>query len=64
MDQLELLRRLVKVLEGLGVAYMVGGSQASMYYGEPRQTNHIDVVVDLRPSHIEGLVAAFPFPDY
>lgn len=64
MDQLELLGRLVTVLEGLGVAYMVGGSHASMYYGEPRQTNDIDVVADLRPNHIDGLVAAFPFPDY
>ena len=33
MTQAELLRYLVEVLESLGVEYMIGGSQASMYYG-------------------------------
>lgn len=64
MDHLELLSRLVAVLDELGVAYMVGGSQASMYYGEPRQTNDIDVVADLWSDHIGALMSEFPFPEY
>lgn len=64
MDQLELLIRLVAVLEELGVVYMVGGSHASMYYGEPRYTNDIDVVADLRPDHVRAIVSKFPFPEY
>ena len=38
MTQAELLRHLVEALEMLGAEYMIGGSQAAMYYGEPRLT--------------------------
>lgn len=48
MTQAELLRYLVDVLETLGVEYMIGGSHASMYYGEPRLTRDVDVIVKLR----------------
>ena len=47
MTQAELLRYLVDALGALGVEYMIGGSQASMYYGEPRLTRDVDVVVDI-----------------
>ena len=47
MTQAELLRYLVDALDAVGVAYMIGGSQASMYYGEPRLTRDVDVVVEL-----------------
>lgn len=62
MTQAELLRYLVEVLETLGAEYMIGGSQASMYYGEPRLTRDIDVVVRLRREDVPALVARFP-PD-
>ena len=39
---------------------MVTGSVAAMAYGEPRLTNDIDVVVDLRETHVKGIVAGFP----
>jgi hypothetical protein len=45
VTQAELLRYLVEVFEGLGLQYMVGGSHAAMYYGEPRLTRHVDIVV-------------------
>jgi len=47
--------RVVDVLEGLGVGYHVGGSYASSVHGVPRQTQDIDLVVDLP----EGVVDAF-----
>ena len=47
MTQAELLRYLVEVLDGLGLTYMVGGSHAAMYYGEPRLTRDVDIVVAL-----------------
>jgi hypothetical protein len=47
MTQAELLRHLVDTLEALATEYMIGGSQAAMYYGEPRLTRDIDVVVAL-----------------
>jgi len=47
MNQAQLLHHLVEALESLGAEYMIGGSQAAIYYGEPRLTRDIDVVVAL-----------------
>ena len=64
VNQAELLRYLADVLESLGVDYMIGGSQASMYYGEPRLTRDIDVVVDLRPPHLPAFLGRFPAGEF
>ena len=40
------------------------GSVASTYYGVPRATHDIDFVVQLAPSQIAALAAAFPAPAY
>src|SRR5688572_4781186 len=34
-------------LEQLGAPYMVSGSVAAMFYGEPRLTNDVDIIIDL-----------------
>ena len=60
MTQAELLRYLVDALETLGVEYMIGGSQASMYYGEPRLTRDVDVIVKLRLDALPAFVDRFP----
>jgi len=54
----------IKVLENLGIPYMVVGGFAAIFYGEPRLTIDVDIVVDMEPEHIKPLVAAFPVPDY
>jgi hypothetical protein len=41
------LRELFALLEKCGIEFMVGGSFASGAWGEPRQTNDIDIVVRL-----------------
>ena len=64
MEQPDLLRYVVEVLEGLDITYMVVGAIASSAYGEPRLTQDIDVVVDLRPEHIRHLCDAFPPGEY
>lgn len=64
MNQAELLRYLVDTLEELGIDYMISGSQASIYYGEPRFTQDIDVVVDLTLSQIPALVGRFASPEF
>lgn len=46
------------ILERLGVRYLVGGSLASSVHGEPRTTNDIDIVADLRPHHVGPFVEA------
>ena len=60
MTQAELLRYLVEALEGLGLEYMVGGSHAAMYYGEPRLTRDVDVVVTLPLERLSALLQRFP----
>lgn len=64
MEQDELLRRVVHTLENLGIPYLITGSIATILYGEPRFTNHIDVVVQLTPDHTEALIEAFPADEF
>lgn len=60
----ELLRRLAQTLARLEIPYFVTGSVATTYWGEPRFTRYIDVVVELRRGDIERLVAEFPAPEF
>ena len=64
MDQIELIQTTLRVLEELDLTYMVVGSIASSYYGEPRFTQDVDVVVDLPRGLIRKLCDAFPSPDF
>lgn len=54
----------VDVLERLEIPYMVVGGFAAIFYGEPRLTIDVDIVVDMKWEHVEPFVAAFPIPDY
>jgi len=56
-ESLELLLKVVEVLEDLGVPYHVGGSFASSVHGNPRQTQDADVVADLPASAVPAFVA-------
>lgn len=58
------MQRVAAFLESHGIRYRVVGSLASMAYGEPRFTNDIDVLADLRPEHIVAFLEAFPPPDH
>jgi hypothetical protein len=64
MEPSELLRYAIQVLEKLGLRYFVTGSTATIFYGEPRFTNDIDIVVDLPPGRVEELCAAFPSSEF
>jgi len=64
VEQVDLLRHLIDVLEGMGVPYMLVGSFASGAYGEPRLTQDIDVVVDLPQSRVGEFCGAFPSQEY
>ena len=46
------------VLEELGVAYVISGSMASTAYGRVRSTMDVDIVADLQPPQVDGLVQA------
>ena len=64
MEQDELLRHVVDILEEQGITYLLVGSLASGVYGEPRLTHDIDVVVELRLDQVARLCDAFPAADY
>ena len=64
MTQAELLRHVVDAFEALGIRYMIGGSQASVYYGEPRFTQDIDIIADVRAVHLPGLRERFPSGEF
>ena len=64
MTQADLLRYLVETLEDVGVPYMVGGSHAAMYYGEPRLTRDVDVVVTLSLERLPALLEQFPAGEF
>lgn len=49
---LDVLLPVARALEAVGAPYFVGGSVASSLVGEPRATNDIDFVVDLRPDQV------------
>ncbi|MBI3030082.1 MAG: nucleotidyl transferase AbiEii/AbiGii toxin family protein [Candidatus Rokubacteria bacterium] len=64
MNQAELLRYIVEKLEGIGIDYMVSGSHASIYYGEPRMTHDIDVVAEVTLTHLPALLDRFASPEF
>jgi hypothetical protein len=60
---LDVALQLARALDAAEVAYFLGGSLASSLQGEPRATNDIDVVVELRASDVDRLLAALG-PDF
>jgi hypothetical protein len=64
VDQADLMRMAVEVLERLDIPYLVVGSAASSIYGEPRMTQDIDIVIDPTSAQLDQLCAAFPPDDY
>lgn len=64
MEQTDLLRLAIDVLETQNVPYMLVGSYASGLYGEPRYTQDIDMVVELTPSHVGRFCDAFASDEF
>lgn len=57
-DPLRVALAVAGIFERLGVPYVTAGSFASSLHGEPRSTDDVDIVADLRPTHVPPLVAA------
>jgi len=51
-----LLADVIGRLDRAGIAYMLTGSLASTYHGEPRATRDLDLVIDPAPDALERLV--------
>lgn len=50
--------KLARVFDALGIRYIVGGSLASSIYGIPRATQDVDLVADVRFSHVDAITSA------
>jgi D-ribose pyranose/furanose isomerase RbsD len=57
-DGLRVALIVLEVLDRLAVPYHLGGSYASSIHGIPRQTQDVDLVVDLHKDRVHGLVEA------
>ena len=56
-ETLRVVFLVIDVLETLGIRYHLGGSFASSVHGLPRQTQGIDLVVDLDAANVDELVS-------
>lgn len=64
MEQSELMRLIVQALESLKIPFMITGSHASAYYGEPRFTRDIDIVAELKEGQVDEFVKFFPVDQF
>lgn len=64
MDQSELLKYLVNIFNLIKIEYFITGSIASIFYGEPRFTNDIDIVAKIEEKHIPELLKRFPAKEF
>lgn len=64
MDQLEFFRQIIRTLQTSGMRYMVVGSFASGFWGEPRATYDVDVLIALGASELPGLAKLFPSDEF
>ena len=54
----------VRPLQEAGIRYIVTGSMAAIFYGEPRLTLDVDLVVFLNDKDIAKLAEIFPSSDF
>jgi len=64
MPEAELFLLFVRPLNHSGIRYVVTGSVAAIFYGEPRLTLDVDFIVFLRDQDIEALTKVFPPADF
>ncbi len=64
MSFLEVLQRITAALDRVGIAYMLTGSFASVYYGSPRSTQDIDLVIAANPAQLQAFIDGLPSAEY
>jgi hypothetical protein len=60
----EVFQRITTALDRAGIGYMLSGSFASAYYGSPRSTQDIDLVIEATPAQLRAFVGALPSSEY
>lgn len=64
MSFVEVLRRVSAKLQQSEVPYMVTGSIAASYYGRPRATEDLDIVIAADADAVKRLMSLFPEEEY
>jgi hypothetical protein len=64
MPEPELFLLFVRPLNRAGIRYVVSGSVAAIFYGEPRLTHDVDFVVFLNATDVQRLIEVFPAKDF
>lgn len=60
----EVIARVVRHLDALGIPYMITGSVASSFHGKPRTTHDADIVIDPDREGLERLVHELSAADF
>ncbi|HPI40121.1 MAG TPA: hypothetical protein PLJ21_04910 [Pseudobdellovibrionaceae bacterium] len=64
MQVLNFLTAFITPLEKCKIPYFVTGSIATIFYGEPRLTHDIDIVIHLSPLDSSKFLLSFPLEQY
>lgn len=64
MSFARVLQKIATALDHAGVAYMLTGSFASAYYGLPRSTQDIDLVIAGSPAQLRAFAGSLPIGEY
>jgi hypothetical protein len=64
MSFIEVLQRVTAALERAGIPYMLTGSFASVFYGSPRSTQDIDLVISATKEQLREFTATLPSGEY
>lgn len=57
-NPVEVALEFTRILESLEIRHLIGGSFASSVHGEPRSTNDVDFLADVRGKHVNPLLRA------
>ncbi|MGA8763321.1 MAG: hypothetical protein WB562_10695, partial [Candidatus Sulfotelmatobacter sp.] len=58
------MQRIAAELNRAGIPYMLTGSFASVFYGSPRSTQDIDLVIAANPAQLRALVESLARSEY
>lgn len=64
MPELDLFLLFVRPLNRARIRYVVSGSVAAIYYGEPRLTHDVDLIVFLSANDLRSLMDEFPEEEF
>lgn len=64
MKVAEVFRRITATLDQSGTWYMLAGSSAIAYYGVPRSSQDMDLVIEATPARLQSFIQLLPSGEY